>query len=61
MNLIPIIQTLSVVVVFIAITARLDRDVDFLPDFIIYILVWVFAVSFIALPVTLLMYIWGVK
>jgi len=61
MNLIPIIQTLLVVVVFIAITAKLDSDIDFLPDFIIYILVWVFAISFIALPVTLLMHIWGVK
>jgi hypothetical protein len=54
-------QTLLVIVVFIAITARLDSDIDFLPDFIIYILVLVFATSFIALPVTLLMHIWGVK
>lgn len=59
MNLIPIIQTLSVIVIFIAVTAKIDSTIDFMPDWLMFIFVWVFAISFTALPVVLLMHIWG--
>lgn len=60
MPLIPIIHTLIVILIFIAIIAKQDAMIDFLPEWVITLLVLVFAASLTALPVVLLMHIWSV-